>query len=65
MAKTNTYHANAFDSDGEMILDDRFTATHDKAAWTEAVKRAFLKISDQARQGYLVGRLERLEVTRL
>jgi hypothetical protein len=66
MAKANRYVIDAYDSEGEPILEGlHLTAMTDKAAWSEAVKRAFLKVSEQARQGYLVGRMERLEVTRL
>jgi hypothetical protein len=66
MAKANTYSITATDTDGESIFDgERITAMTEKAAWTEALKRAFLKVQEKHRQGYLVGSLATLSVTRL
>jgi len=66
MAKSNTYVLHAIDTEGEKILDDeRIVAMTDKAAWTEAVERAFLKVSERNRQGILGGMLAELSVTRL
>jgi hypothetical protein len=61
-----TYVITAIDTEGERIFDgERIMASHDKAAWIEAVKRAFLKTSEKHRQGFLVGSLAELSVTKV
>lgn len=65
MAKSNTYAIKAVDTDGETIYDDRINAMSDKAAWDEAVKRAFLKTRAKHRQGVLAGSVAEITVTRL
>lgn len=66
MAKVNTYSITATDTEGETIMDgERLTAMTDKAAWAEALKRAFLKVNEKHRQGILAGALAELQVTRL
>jgi hypothetical protein len=64
--KMNTYIIDATDTEGETVLDGyRIRAMTDKAAWAEGLKQAFLRISAQSRRGFLVGRLLKMEVTRL
>lgn len=66
MAKVNQYVFHATDTEGEMVLDGEYiSSTTEKAAWAEALKRAFLKIGSQHRQGILAGRLAEMRVTRL
>jgi hypothetical protein len=65
MGKVNQYVFHASDTEGEMVLDGEYiSSTTEKAAWSEALKRAFLKISADRRQGFLVGSLAEMRVTR-
>jgi hypothetical protein len=66
MAKVNQYVFHATDTDGEMVLDGEYiSSTTEKAAWAEALKRAFLKIRSEHRQGILRGTLAEIRATRL
>lgn len=66
MAKVNQYVFHATDTEGDTVLDGEYiSSTTEKAAWSEALKRAFLKISAERRQGILRGSLAEMRVTRM